>query len=64
MITKKNAGDTLLNYRNDNNITQLEIAKKAKISLPTISGIESGRLTPQTMTVHKLKAYFKSVGIQ
>ena len=62
MITKENAGKRLLEYRKDKNITQLEVAKKAEISLPTISGIESGKLTPQTMTVYKLQQYFDSLG--
>ena len=64
MITRENAGEKLLDYRRDNNITQIEISKSAKISIPTILGMESGSITPQTMTIHKLKAYFMSVGIQ
>jgi len=62
IITKKNASKVLLEYRMEKNITQLEIAKKADISLPTLSGIESGRLTPQTMTIFKLQKYFDSIG--
>ena len=62
MLTKDNAGRKLLEYRRDHNITQLEISKKAEISLPTISGIESGKLTPHTMTIYKLEQYFKSIG--
>lgn len=64
MITKENAGKTLLEYRRDKNITQGEIARNANISLPTISGIESGSLTPHTMTIYKLEKYFESVGIK
>lgn len=64
MITKENAGKVLLEYRKDKSVTQLEIAKKADISLPTISGIESGKLKPQTMTIFKLQQYFESVGIK
>lgn len=64
MLTKENAGKTLLEYRRDYNITQGEIAKKADISLPTISGIESGKLTPQTMTIFKLNQYFESIGVK
>ena len=62
MITKKNAGQKLLNYRLKKKITQIEVSKKANISLPTISGVESGDLTPQTMTVLKITNYFESVG--
>lgn len=60
-ITKDNAGKELLKFRVEKNITQTEISKRAGISLPTISGIESGKLTPQTMTVYKLQKYFDSL---
>jgi transcriptional regulator with XRE-family HTH domain len=62
MITKENAGEKLLDYRLRKKITQLEVSKKADISLPTISGIESGNITPQTMTVLKIANYLSSVG--
>jgi DNA-binding XRE family transcriptional regulator len=61
-ITKENAKAVLLEHRREKNITQLEISKKADISLPTISGIEAGKLTPQSMTVFKLQRYFDSLG--
>jgi len=64
MITKENAKTRLLDYRLENNITQTKISEKSGISLPTISGIESGSLTPQSMTIHKLNRYFLSVGIK
>ncbi len=64
MLTKENTGEKLLNYRLRKKITQLEVSKKADISLPTISGIESGKLTPQTMTIFKLNQYFESIGIK
>ncbi len=60
-ITKDNAGNQLLKYRRDKNLTQIEVSKKVGISLPTISGIESGKLKPQTMTVFKLQQYFDSL---
>ncbi len=60
MINKENAGKALLKYRSDKNITQAEIAKKAGISVQTISGIEGGNV-PQSMTVYKLDEYFKSI---
>ncbi len=61
-ITKNNVGQILIDYRLRKKITQLEVSKKANISLPTISGIEAGKLTPQTMTVLKISNYLKSVG--
>lgn len=60
-ITKDNAGEILLRFRADKNITQIEISKKAGISLPTISGIENGKLKPQGMTIYKLQRYFDSL---
>lgn len=62
-VTKENAGKTLLDHRLKNKLTQADIAEKTDISLPTISGIESGKIKPQTMTIHKLQIYFDSNGI-
>ena len=64
MLTKENTGEKLLDYRLRKKITQLEVSKKADISLPTISGIERGDVTPQTMTILKIARYFASVGYE
>ena len=60
MLNKENTGKALLKYRNEKNITQVEVAKKSGVGVQTISGIESGN-TPQSMTIYKLEEYFKSV---
>ena len=60
-ITKENLGEILLKHRFENSKTQLEISKKTGVSLPTIIGIEAGRITPQTMTIYKFRKYFKQI---
>ena len=62
MITKNNAGKKLLEHRHDKQITQVEVAKKSGVSVQTISGIEGGDITPQSMTVYKIQQYFNSLG--
>lgn len=62
MVTKDNAGEKLLAYRNDKNLTQVEVSKKSGVSVQTLCLIESGDVKPQAMTIFKLNKYFKSVG--
>lgn len=59
-LNKENASSTLLEFRDKHKITQEKISEKTGISRPTISGIETGRLTPQTMTIYKLNKFIKS----
>lgn len=64
MIEKKTASKQLLRHRLDNDLTQAEVSQRSGVSIQTISGIESGKITPQTMTIFKLNQYFQSAGIE
>lgn len=59
MVTKENVKEWLLNHRLVNNLTQIKVSEKTGISVQTLSGIESGSIKPQSMTVFKLNEYSK-----
>ena len=56
-ITRADAQDKLLKFREKHGITQEKLADKSGISVPTIIGIEKGEKIPHAMTVHKLNQY-------
>ncbi len=57
MITKENAGDMLLDHRDKNKLTQLDVSEKTGVTVQTICSIEGGNTKPQSMTFRKIKQY-------
>lgn len=53
-ITKDNAQDELLKFRDESRITQIQAAAKSGISKDTISNIENGNFAPNKMTLYRL----------
>jgi ribosome-binding protein aMBF1 (putative translation factor) len=43
--------------------TQEELARRAKVSVETVSRLESAKHTPQSATVEKIDAAFKKAGV-
>lgn len=61
-ITRDNASKILVKYLVETGASQVEVAKKTGLNENTISSTVNGG-KPQTITVEKLKKYFKSIGI-
>ena len=57
MINKDNAGEKLLEHRIEKKLTQVQVSEKSGVTVQTLSGIESGDVKPQSMTIFKLKKY-------
>lgn len=53
-MTDVDLGERIFNLREEQLITQVELAEKARISPSTLSQIESGRATPHVSTVRKI----------
>ena len=47
-------GDSIRKYRKKEDISQEELAAKAKLDLTSVSEIESGLRNPSLKTIHKL----------
>lgn len=56
-ITRTDAQDKLLKFRERRGITQEALSEKSGVSVPTIIGIEKGDKIPHAMTIHKLNQY-------
>ncbi|MCX8132303.1 MAG: helix-turn-helix domain-containing protein [Clostridia bacterium] len=52
------AKDIILFLRNKHELTQLELAKKARVSNVTISDIEAGKVIPRPETLEKIANVF------
>ena len=56
-LTRINAKDELIKFREKYGITQEKLSEKTGISIPTIIGIEDGKKKPHALTVYKLNQY-------
>ncbi len=64
MITKENTGEMLLEHRENNKLTQMDVSEKTGVTVQTLCLIEGGKTRPQSMTFRKIKRYldtFKTV---
>lgn len=59
-LTRENAQEKLLEFRDSHQITQEKLQEKTGISRPTLTGIENGTLKPQAMTLYRLNKYIKT----
>lgn len=60
-ITRDNAREAVLGFREDRGITQEKLSKDSNISVPTIINIEKGIKKPHALTIYRLNSYFRSL---
>ena len=59
-LTKENASKMLLEFRLKHKITHEKLQEKTGVSRPTLTGIENGTKTVQSMTLFKLNKYIST----